>query len=228
MHKRKLTYIALLVAFLMSFIFFLVDPITSNHILSYIFVMVGLVGLWISGLLVERHKESYPWGLALPTMILKYSLWALGLFAVNVLAEQALDFHIGLIWLFFAYMLLLVFYAVRIIMLSGGIHYIDKQNIDTQAKVSIIKHMTVEVGLLAREAESTKIKAGLQSIQEKLKYSDPMSHDSLQPLEKEMEGSIVLIQEAMLAKTDEKVLDLLKTLESRIIERNKRCLLLKK
>lgn len=227
MYKRNLSYIALLVAFVITLLFFIVEDITSNHILSYSFVMLGIVGLWISGIKVEDHRNDYPWVIVIPDMIFRYGIWSLIILLLNIVAEGLFDIHIGFLWLTLAYLILLTIYAVRIISLSSGVEYIRKIDNQVKRKVSFVSRMVSEIDIIMNEFKTEEYRSELKRIREKLRYSDPISDDSLNDLEREIESSIRNLKTSLASKHKENIHDSIARIIRLVEERNTRCFTLK-
>jgi hypothetical protein len=227
MQKRNITYIAVIVAVVVTFLFFLVKSVSVNHMVTYGFFMAGLVGLWISSMSLENRRDSYPWSISVPTAALQYSMWALGILVVSLVLEQVVRWQVPIVWLVFVELLVIGFYSVRIIMLAGGLKYLRAVGDRTAGKVSFIKDLTLEAGLLVGLAEDTSLKNELQALCDKLRYSDPMSHDSLGQVEHEMGVSLAQLKDAVLLKDSDLAKASSVRLGNLIEDRNKRCLILK-
>jgi hypothetical protein len=76
-------------------------------------------------------------------------------------------------------------------------------------------------------ATDENTKAQLVKLAEKIRFSDPMSHDSLANCEKELEEAILLISSTLKADGSADVSNHIKRAEALIDYRNQRCILLK-
>ena len=92
-----------------------------------------------------------------------------------------------------------------------------------QRKVSKIKEMQVDVELIAESHKDVDVKIALQALAEKLKYSDPMSDDSLANIEDEITTKI----SAMKNELTEDFSATINEIEMLLSERNKKSKLLK-
>ena len=86
----------------------------------------------------------------------------------------------------------------------------------------------LDVELLVNTSDNELLGKRLGELVEKIKYSDPMSDDSLISIENEIEGSVAKISEAI--KDDDIDLAMKKCNELHILleERNQKCKLLQK
>lgn len=227
MQKRNITLIAAMVAVIVTFIFFFVEPVTANHIASYLFFMLGLAGLWVSSMLLERQKDSYPWSISIPTQALHFSIWALVILVVNLVLEQAFNWHVPIIWLVFIELLVIILHAIRVVMLAGGIGYIRTLGRQTAEKVSFIRGLTLEVELMMERAEDPGLRKLLGVLRDQFRYSDPMSYDSLEDLEREIGDSVALLKDSVMAKDVQSCGEAVEKTARLVTERNKRCVMLK-
>ena len=92
-----------------------------------------------------------------------------------------------------------------------------------QRKVSTIKTLQAEVELIAEAQTETATKAALSELAEKIKYSDPMSDDSLSQIEDEINEKIV----ALKIQPTADIISSVKQIEMSLLERNKKSKLLK-
>lgn len=189
--------------------------------------MLGIVGLWISGIKVEDHRNDYPWVIVIPDMIFRYGIWSLIILLLNIVAEGLFDIHIGFLWLTLAYLILLTIYAVRIISLSSGVEYIRKIDNQVKRKVSFVSRMVSEIDIIMNEFKTEEYRSELKRIREKLRYSDPISDDSLNDLEREIESSIRNLKTSLASKHKENIHDSIARIIRLVEERNTRCFTLK-
>lgn len=92
-----------------------------------------------------------------------------------------------------------------------------------QRKVSIIKSLQVEVELIAEEQTDAVTKSALNELAEKIKYSDPMSDESLSPIEDEIGVKVA----ALKAQPTADIISSVQEIEMLLLERNKKSKLLK-
>ena len=90
-----------------------------------------------------------------------------------------------------------------------------------QRKVFYIKSLQVDVEMLADAEQDTDTKKALEQLAEKIRFSDPMSSEQLSALE----SSIAFKVDAL--KIAANKMELISELNSLLIERNKKCKLLK-
>ncbi|MEG1845217.1 MAG: hypothetical protein RR296_13345, partial [Clostridia bacterium] len=92
-----------------------------------------------------------------------------------------------------------------------------------QQKTSFFAELQVDVDVLAESQTDSEAKAVLAALSEKIRYSDMMSAEALLPIEEEIAAKVVLLKMADKAA----LMVLSKEIELLLLERNKRCKMLK-
>ncbi|MBE7050619.1 MAG: hypothetical protein E7394_07660 [Ruminococcaceae bacterium] len=123
------------------------------------------------------------------------------------------------------------------IVLSINIIAVIKANIAVEAVGEIddkiktqtifIKSLTVDAESLMARAKSEIVKAECKKVYEAVRYSDPMSHDALAPVESEITVKFSKLSDAVSEDDKEKVVEIANELVILIGDRNKKCVLLK-
>ncbi len=227
MHKRNITIIAALVAVIVSLLFLVVEPITTNYVVAYVFVLVGLIGLWLSSLDIVKQKAGYPWTVAIPNSILGYGLWTLAVFFGNLVLEQLLDWSMPVVWLLLVELLLIALHAIRLVALVSGRNHINTRDGKVGAQNGFVKALVVDLELAVGQVADPVLKEELQKLLEQTRYSDPVSHPSLAALEREMADTIADLSNVARFEPVETALVKIKALQAKLSERNKKSRLLK-
>ncbi len=110
--------------------------------------------------------------------------------------------------------------AVGVIGAEAGRDEIERVEEKVQKKVFFIKNLQVEVELLADAENDGEIKTALQKLAETIRFSDPMSSETLAGIESEITEKIAEL------KTANNKLALIRELNSLVAERNKKCKIL--
>lgn len=113
--------------------------------------------------------------------------------------------------------------GIFLIATEVGREEISRVKEKVQQKVSTIKSLQVEVDLIAEAQTDTETKEALEALAEKIKYSDPMSDESLSPIEDEIGEKIATLK--TIPTTN--ILSSVKQIEILLLERNKKSKLLK-
>ncbi len=113
--------------------------------------------------------------------------------------------------------------AAIICSVSAGSAVSEINRIEKKAKEKrfFVQSSVVEVEMLAEREDDPAVKAALNKLADSIRYSDPMSDDLLAPLEAKITAAIAKIE----AATDKE--KAIREVELLLIERNKKCKLLK-
>lgn len=111
--------------------------------------------------------------------------------------------------------------SVCMISADTGRNEIKRVEVKVQKKVFYIRSLQVDIELLANKETDAEIKVALTQLAEKIRFSNPMSHEQLAELE-----SKISTKAAELEITSSK-LEIITELNSLLNERNKKCKILK-
>lgn len=226
-NKNTITLIAIILAVVLSLLFLVVRPITTNFLLGYFFALFGIGGLWLCTSLGLERKGSYPWIAALPIAALTYLVIEALASVVVVVPAQLGIWILPAAWFFLLHAIILAIFAIRILMLLSGTRNIDARGEAVQQKVLFIRSMQVEVEMLATQATDDGLKKVLIGFAEKIRYSDPMSHSGLAALETKLEEKVVDLKLAVSKGETEQSSAIIRDADSLLEERNKKSKLLK-
>lgn len=111
--------------------------------------------------------------------------------------------------------------AVCMIAADTGRSEIERVEAKVQGKVFYIKALQADVELLADRETNSEVKTALMQLAEKIRFSDPMSHEQLECLEAQIAAKV-----SELNATADKT-GMIEVLNSLLDERNKKCKMLK-
>lgn len=103
------------------------------------------------------------------------------------------------------------------------------ERIDTKVKTQtfFIKSLTVDADTLMASAKSEAVKAECRKVYEAIRYSDPMSHDALSSVESQITVKFAELSEAVKTDDANKVTEIANEIIILVVDRNKKCKLLK-
>lgn len=107
--------------------------------------------------------------------------------------------------------------AVCMISTDVGRNEIDRVEVKVQQKVFYIRELQADVELLADAETDADAKAVLTQLAEKIRFSDPMSHEQLVDLENKISAKVLEL------KTAPNKVEIITELNSLLDERNKKC-----
>ena len=118
-------------------------------------------------------------------------------------------------------------YIIVFVFLLFGIGFIESNKVREKRKINYIGLMRADVENCLIYVTDENTKAQLLKLADKIRFSDPMSHDSLANCERELEEAIMLISSTLRADGSADVSNHIKRAEALIDFRNQRCILLK-
>lgn len=219
--------------------------------LSYAVLGIGLALFCVLALAIPTAKTATFW-IALAFTVIAFAVqvivWKLAFGKEDTLKSKFLGFpiiHIGLVYLavqlvaFVVFMaaatvlppwstivacsLILGLSALCLIATEAGRDEVQRVEDKVKAKVFYVKSLQVDVELLAKEAPEGSIKNTLNDLAQKIRFSDPMSHEQLAPLEEKL----ALLVEEMKSAHEDDMLELILAANKVLNERNAKCKLLK-
>ena len=95
-------------------------------------------------------------------------------------------------------------------------------------KIFNIRNMNAALQTVFNEANETTVKSGIQKLMEAVRYSDPMSHESLTDMEQDIERNIYLLRDHVIGGNTEEALESIRHIDNLIKERNTSCKISKK
>ncbi|NLE83491.1 MAG: hypothetical protein GX603_03145 [Chloroflexi bacterium] len=221
--NKKLGYIVLSIAFVLFNVIAFVVPTDKTPVfwIAYSFTVIAFAAQIFVWIIAFSNAE---------TLMSKF----LGLPIIHVgivyLIVQLASFSIFLSLPWIAIWIPIIVCAV-ILGISGicltttevGKEEVVRVEAKVQRKVSTIKGLQVDVELIAEAQTDAAAKEALKTLADKLKYSDPMSNESLASIEEEISVKI----SALKIQPTIDIPVLVKQIEMLLLERNKKSKLLK-
>jgi signal transduction histidine kinase len=224
-NKKYATLIALIFASVASLFFLIAREITPLFWIAFAFALIGIGGFWFGAVYLLSNMRVYPWFAIFPAQLLHYLIVEVLFSAVFVALEQFSVFRLPPVWFFLIHALIAAYFAVNLVLLKGGKEIIERRGAEVQEKTQALAFLLADVSaVLDRTPEMAK---GIRPVAEALRYSDPMSHASLEAYENEIKDGVARLEQAALEKDGEKISALCITLLRQIKDRNNRAKLLK-
>ena len=222
MKKNKgMAYAVLAIAFaLFNVIAFAVPTAkTTTFWIAYVFTAIAFasqIAIWKFAFKGADTLKSKFLGIPLITVGITYLIVQIIAFAIFM------AFSIAPTWIAIVVCtLILGISAICLIGTETGREEINRVEEKVEKKVFYIKSLQVDVEMLASTETDADTKAALTKLAEKIRFSDPMSSEVLAELEAEI---TVKVKEL---KTAENKAEIIKVLDSLLLERNKKAKLLK-
>ena len=223
---------------------------SKNKKLGYIILAIAFVLFNVIAFAMPTDKTSVFWiayVFSVVAFAAQIAIWRLAFSKAETLKSKFLGFpiiHVGIVYLIIQLVAFGVFLALPMMPnwipiiacaviagISGiclitteiGREEVARIEAKLQRKVSTIKALQADVELIAEAQTDAETKIALESLTEKLKYSDPMSDESLAPIEEEICAKITALKTQPTADIPTSI----KQIEMLLLERNKKSKLLK-
>lgn len=192
---------------------------TGAFWIAYIFTVIAIVAqiaIWKNTLGKESKLKSKFLGLPVVHIGVVYLLTQIVVFAIFA-AVPALP-----TWSAIVACTVISGFSV-IFMISGEVSRgeIERVEANVQKKVFFIKELQADVELLIEQEKDAEIKNALQLLAEKIRFSDPMSDDTLSKIE----GTILAKASELKSSSDK--MPIIQELNLLFTERNNKCRILK-
>ena len=120
-----------------------------------------------------------------------------------------------------------VIYLIVIMYFVFGAEYMARSLKATKEKVLFINLLVADLTDCLPKVKSENVKVALEKFIDNVRYSDPMSHQSLSGIERQLSNTAFDIANMIDTATEEEVLELIKQGEMQLQSRNQRCIMLK-
>ena len=120
-----------------------------------------------------------------------------------------------------------VLYAIGILYFVFATGYVANSLKETREKVLFIKMLVADLSDCLPKAKSEAVKQKLEKFIDDVRYSDPMSHQSLQGIEQQLSYTAMDLSVKMDKATEEELLAIIEQGEMQLQSRNQRCMMLK-
>ena len=123
--------------------------------------------------------------------------------------------------------IVLVVNVLSIVKATAAIDEIERIESKVKTQTFFIKSLTVDADTLMAQAKSEAVKAECRKVYEAIRYSDPMSHDALSSVESQITVKFAELSEAVKTDDANKVTEIANEIIILVVDRNKKCKLLK-
>lgn len=220
----------------------------KNSTKGYVILGILLVVVSVIAFAVPRQKTTAFWityAFAAIAILAQIIIWKAALGREDTLKRKFLGFpvlHIGIVYLivqlaaFAIYLLnptlptwsavvicvvLVGIFSVCMISADAGRSEIEQVEDKVQEKTFYIRSLQADVELLANAEPDTEVRAELLRLAEKIRFSDPMSHEQLVDLETQIAEKVTAL------RTDNNKAETIEELGFLVDERNRKIKLLK-
>ncbi len=166
-------------------------PRTPILITAYVAGFFGAALFAAGNLYFIGVKKGYPWIAAIPITLIRYIIVSTLLSAVFVILDN-LDVEINALWLIIAHIAVLAIFFVTLLLLHTGKEYIEELEQKVASERQFIKELNADLATIRLNAPVDTQK-DIQNVIDAVRYSDPMSHESLAELEGEIHKNVIML-----------------------------------
>lgn len=230
MKKSKIAFLVgeLLVFGLLALILFLTIP--DERLKTAVFWIAFSFAIPVNFLLVAGFTA---WGFGSKSMEMIHQPPVVSLayfFAAVYIVVGAIFMYFNIVKTTLLIILLAVIsvvYAIVAIYFVLGTGYIAANQKHTKEKVLFIKFLEADIKDCVAKAKSPEQINALNTLAEKVRFSDPMSHPSLAGIESELTSTVSRISAALAESAEADISSLVSVATAQIESRNNRCIMLK-
>ena len=220
----------------------------KNNLMSYIALGIMFALFNVIAFVIPTEKTATFWtayAFSVVAFAVQIPLWKIALGKKDTLKSKFLGIpviHVGITYLiiqliaFAVFMILptlpvwlavvvctiiLAISALCAIAGQAGANEINRVEEKIKVKRAFIQFLQTDIEILAETETNAETKAALKKLAEKVRFSDPMSHEMLGELESRISAKV----EEMKTATDKKAL--IEEITTLLTERNKKCKILK-
>lgn len=199
-----------------------VYPKTATVYLNYSFTMVAIFLAAFASLRVLGKNSKFLY--KTPAILVTYSYLILEFILTPIFVAFTRD-H----WLisFIIQIIILGAVVVLLLLVKGGMTYVEHQDNKVKEKVFYIKSLKVDFDNLEFACEDAETKNIIHKVGENVRYSDPMSNDLLHPIEDNIMGEFANLKQFVNDKNYESAKESLNKIDILLKERNTKCAILK-
>ena len=197
--------------------------LTKSFWIGYGFIILMFVGNLVCSILFFKEENTDKVFLNYSVIRLAYGALIASLIAgVVVMIVPAIPYWVGII----IDVLILAFYAIAITKASAAADIVQSRGQNVKQKTSFIKMLTADAQtLVAKAGEDAKV--SVNRVYEAIRYSDPMSNDSLASIENQIQNAFNAFAEAVKNNDIDLVKSIAEELLCLINERNSKIRVLK-
>ena len=189
---------------------------------TYLFTIVAFLVIIFSAC-IRGMKKDWLFGYSIFLHNTVYGVLQLLLSAVFMLLDNLIGWQIP----FIIQLVVLCVHLVFIASAFFGKKAAQELEGKVKNKTQYIRLLQADVELISYKCESPELKKKLDKLAEDIRFSDPMSSPDLYEIEEELKHMVMQMGKAVDEQENEKALLLCSSVKDMLLERNKKCKLLK-
>ena len=200
------------------------EKYTSSFWIGYVFITVMFIGQLICSYMAFKADSAKKLFYNISLIRTSY-IGLIVSFIVGGLCMliSPLPYWVGVI----VCAIVLVVNVLSIVKATAAIDEIERIDTKVKTQTFFIKSLTVDADTLMASAKSEAVKAECRKVYEAIRYSDPMSNDSLASVEGQITVKFAELTEAVKADDAESVAEIANNVIVLVGDRNKKCKVMK-
>ena len=229
--KKSIKFYALIWAILLAVwctVVFLVRPIVPGYVINYdarfwiafVFIVAAFIGNLVCAYFAFKTENLKKMFLNLPLITVSWS----ALIAMMVVGTGLMLIPNCPAWIAaIVCIVVLAFNAIAVITAVWAANTVNKVDEKVKIQTSYIRNLTIDTESILVRAKSEPVKAECKKVYEAVRYSDPMSNESLSVIEAKITVKVDELASAVGADDAEKAKEIADEIVVLMGDRNKRC-----
>lgn len=206
-------------------VFIFSPQMTPTFWVSYGFTVVAFVLQELILLFCLQRKASADTVFyRIPILLMGFVYWALQVIVGSIFMGLP---EIKVTWAIVVQVILLAIFALVAIAASVGNNLIGRSAQHVDDKVRFIRLLESDVAAMRDKAVDTGVVAQLEELQEMVRYSDPMSSESLALVERKIVDMTVDLSDAVDRNDQQTIFTTISQIKVLLADRNRKCMILK-
>lgn len=231
MNKKDLSLITVFAVSLaiVSVIYFAVPfPRLSASVIAYVFTVISVIaGYFITNYAFKKGSDVKSKVYGFPVFRIGYIYMAAQIIFTIIIAAAEFATPVANWISVVVSVIFICLAAIGVIAADNARDIITAQEDAFQAQTRKIKYFKLDMGSVVDKCKDSELRKSLEKFADELKYSDPVSSEELESIEKKIADGIETLSE-LLNKDNAAASDKVDELTSLLSDRNRRCKALKK
>lgn len=225
----KRWFISILLLLAIYLIIVLLIPInrTVNFWISLVFTLIafflnGLTGY--KSFIIHKEAKSRFYGFPVVKIAVFYGIVQLILGSIVMCTGVLIPVWLSII----VFCTLLGFSVIGLISADSVVEQINNQDEAFHKNVSLMRSLQSKLSQMATQCDSEEIRADIYKLAQEFRFSDPVSNDTLEDVERDLSAAIEELQDALIERDIGSAKSLCKKVSGILSERNRLCKLNKR
>lgn len=225
--KRWFISIMLLLAIYLIIVLLIPINRTANYWISLVFTIIAFSLIGLTGyksFIIHREAKSRFYGFPVLKISFFYGIVQLILGVIVMFTGALIPVWLSII----VFCTLLGLSVIGLISADSVVEQINNQDEEFHKNVSLMRSLQSKLSQMATQCDSEEIIADVNKLAQEFRFSDPVSNDTLEEVERDLSAAIEELQSALIERDIGSVKSLCKKVSGILSERNRLCKLNKR